>query len=57
MGLLDDAEKLAGAVAAVEAAKKLDANASILTEAAAAVAGFEGVGKIKEEIEKKEEGA
>jgi hypothetical protein len=55
MGLLDDAEKLAGAIAAVEATKKLDPGASMLTEAAAAVAGFEGVGKIKEEIEKKKE--
>jgi len=55
MGLLDDAEKLAGAVAAVEAAKKLDPNAGLFTEGAAAVAGYEGVAKIKEEIEKKKE--
>ena len=31
MGLLDEAEKLAGAVAAVEGMKKLDPNAGILT--------------------------
>jgi len=46
MGLLDEAEKLAGAVAAVEGAKKLDPGAGILTEGAAAVAGFEGTGAI-----------
>jgi hypothetical protein len=55
MGLLDEAEKLAGAVAAVEGLKKLDPNPSMLTEAAAAVAGFEGTGAIKEHLEKKEE--
>ena len=36
MGFLEDAEKIAGAVVAVEGAKKLDPNASILTEGAAA---------------------
>lgn len=55
MGLLEDAEKLAGAVVAVEGAKKLDPNASILTEAAAAVAGFEGAGAIADHFEKKED--
>ncbi len=55
MGLMDEAEKLAGAVAAVEGLKKLDPNASILTEGAAAVAGFEGAGAIKEHLEKKKE--
>jgi hypothetical protein len=55
MGLLEDAEKIAGAVVAVEAAKKLDPNASILTEGVAAVAGFEGAGAIAEHLEKKEE--
>ena len=55
MGLLEEAEKLAGAVAAVEGMKKLDPNASFVTEAAAAVAGFEGTGAIAERIEKKEE--
>jgi hypothetical protein len=55
MGLLEDAEKIAGAVVAVEGVKKLDPNASILTEGAAAVAGFEGAGAIAEHFEKKEE--
>ncbi len=55
MGLLDEAEKIAGAVAAVEALKKVDPDASILTESAAAVAGFEGVKAIEEHFEKKKE--
>jgi hypothetical protein len=55
MGFLEDAEKIAGAVVAVEAAKKLDPNASILTEGAAAVAGFEGAGAIEEHLENKQE--
>ncbi|HEY1501118.1 MAG TPA: hypothetical protein VGF88_16200 [Acidobacteriaceae bacterium] len=52
MGLLEEA---AGAFAAVEGTKKLDPNAGILTEAVAAVAGFEGTGAITNFIEKKEE--
>jgi hypothetical protein len=56
MGLLDEAEKIAGAVIAVEGLKKVDPNASILTEGAAAVAGFEGTGAIKDQLEKKEDG-
>jgi hypothetical protein len=55
MGFLEDAEKIAGAVVAVEGAKKLDPNASILTEGAAAVAGFEGTGAIADHFEKKED--
>jgi hypothetical protein len=55
MGILDEAEKLAGAVAAVEGMKKLDPNAGLVTEAAAAIAGFEGAGAIAERIENKEE--
>ena len=55
MGFLEEAEKIAGAVVAVEGAKKLDPNASILTEGAAAVAGFEGAGAIAERLENKEE--
>ena len=55
MGLLEDAEKIAGAVAAVEGVKKLDPNASILTEGAAAIAGFEGAKAIEHMEEKKEE--
>ena len=56
MGILEEA---AGAFAAVEAAKKLDPNAGLLTEAAAAVAGGVGGEKlgdlIKEHEEKSEE--
>ena len=55
MSFLEDAEKLAGAVAAVEGMKKLDPNAGIFTEAAAALTGFEGAGAIAEHFEKKEE--
>jgi hypothetical protein len=54
-GTFRSAEKIAGAVAAVEGVKKLDPNASILTEGAAAIAGFEGVKAIEEHLEKKEE--
>lgn len=56
MGFLEEAEKLAGAVAAAEGMKKLDPNAGILTEAAAAITGYEGAGAIAEHFEKKEEG-
>jgi hypothetical protein len=55
MGFLEEAEKIAGAVAAVEGMKKLDPNASFLTEAAAAITGYEGAGAIAERLEKKEE--
>ncbi len=55
MGFLEEAEKIAGAVAAVEGMKKLDPNAGILTEAAAAITGYEGAGAIAEHFEKKEE--
>ena len=54
MGFMEEAEKIAGAVAAVEGMKKLDPNASIFTEAAAAVTGYEGAGAIAERLEKKE---
>ena len=55
MGFIEDAEKLAGAVIAVEGVKKLDPNASILTEGAAAIAGFKGAEAIQEHVENKEE--
>ncbi len=55
MGFLDEAEKIAGAVAAVEGVKKLDPNAGILAEGAAAIAGFEGTKAIEEHFEKKKE--
>ena len=56
MGLLEDAEKIAGAVVAVEGMKKLDPDAGFITEAAAAVTGFEGAGAIAEHFEKKDDG-
>jgi hypothetical protein len=56
MGLLEDAEKIAGAVVAVEGMKKLDPDAGFVTEAAAAVTGFEGAGAIAEHFEKKDGG-
>ena len=52
MGLL---EELAGAVVAVEGVKKLDPNASILTEGIAAVAGYEGVEAVTDHMEKKDD--
>jgi hypothetical protein len=52
MGLL---EELAGAAAAVEAAKKLDPNAGLVTEGVAAVVGFEGTEAVTNLIEKHEE--
>ncbi len=55
MGFMEEAEKLAGAAVAVEGAKKLDPNAGIFTEAAAAVAGFEGAGAIADHLEKKDD--
>ncbi|WP_158819971.1 hypothetical protein [Granulicella sp. S156] len=54
MGFLEEAEKIAGAVVAVEGTEKLDPNASILTKGAAAVAGFEGAGAIADHFEKKD---
>jgi len=52
MGILEEA---AGAFAAVEAAKKLDPNAGIVTEGIAAIAGFEGTEAITNLIEHKKE--
>lgn len=57
MGLLEDAEKIAGAVVAVEAEKKLDPNAGLITDGAAAIAGFEAAGGIAEHFEKKDDGS
>lgn len=53
MGILDTLGEVAGAVAAVEGAKKLDPNAGLLTEAVAAVAGFEGASKLESLVAKK----
>jgi hypothetical protein len=55
MGFMEDAEKLAGVVVAVEGVKKLDPNASILTEGAAAVAGWKGAEAIQEHVDEKEQ--
>ncbi|MFC5431135.1 hypothetical protein ACFPTO_20365 [Paraburkholderia denitrificans] len=55
MGILDKVGEVVGAVAAVEATEKLDPDAGFLTKAAAAIAGFEGAGKLEEVVEKKEE--
>lgn len=48
MSILETLAKVGGAVAAVEAAEKLDPNASILTKGLAAVAGFKGVEKLED---------
>ena len=55
MGLLDEAGKIAGAIAAVEAAEKVDPEAGLLTKGIAAIAGFEGAGKLESMIEKKDD--
>lgn len=51
MGIL---EELAGAAAAIEAAKKLDPNAGLVTEGVAAVVGFEGTEAVTNLLEKHE---
>lgn len=55
MGILDKVGEVAGAIAAVEAAEKVDPNAGFLTKAAAAVAGFEGAGALESMVQKKED--
>ncbi len=55
MGILNALEEVAGAVVAVEGLKKVDPNASLLGEAAAAVAGYKGVELVKEKLEEKQE--
>jgi hypothetical protein len=55
MGFLEEAGKIAGAVVAVEAAKKADPEAGILTEGAAAIAGYKGAEAVEEHFEKKDE--
>ncbi|MBD8900431.1 hypothetical protein [Rhodanobacter sp. DHG33] len=57
MGILDTLGEVAGAVAAVEGAEKLDPNAGLLTKGIAAVAGFKGAGALEEMVGKKEDGA
>lgn len=53
MGILNTVGEIAGAVAAVEGAEKLDPDAGLLTKAAAAVAGFKGAEAIEGMLEKK----
>ena len=48
MGILDIAEEAAGAFAADKGLEAVDPNAGFLAKAAAAVAGFEGVAKVKD---------
>jgi len=55
MGILDFAEEAAGAFAADKALEAVDPNAGLLAKAAAAVAGFEGVGAIKDHLAGSEE--
>jgi len=57
MGILDTLGEVAGAVAAVEGAEKLDPNAGLLTKGIAAVAGFKGAGALESLIGKKEDEA
>jgi len=54
MGILDTLGEVAGAIAAVEGAEKLDPNAGLLTKGLAAVAGFKGAGALESLVEKKE---
>lgn len=46
MGILDKVAEIAGAVAAVEAEKKLNPESSLLAEGVAAVLGYKGGGKL-----------
>lgn len=57
MGILDKVGEVVGAVAAVEALEKADSDAGMLAKAAAAVAGFEGAGKLESVLEKKDDNA
>ena len=55
MGLLNLAGELAGAVAAVEGAEKLDPGAGLLVKGVAAIAGFKGADALESLVEKKGE--
>jgi len=57
MGILDAVGEIAGAVAAVEGAEKLDPDAGLLTKGIAAVAGFKGAGALESFVGKKEDEA
>ncbi len=56
MGILDTLGEVAGAVAAVEGAEKLDPNAGLLTKGLAAVAGFKGAEALESALGKKKDG-
>jgi len=56
MGILDTLGEVAGAVAAVEGAEKLDPNAGLLTKGLAAVAGFKGAEALESALGKRKEG-
>jgi hypothetical protein len=51
MGITNFIEEAAGAFAADKALEAVDPNAGMLAKAAAAVAGFEGVAKVKDMLE------
>ncbi|AJY43893.1 hypothetical protein I6G56_02960 [Burkholderia humptydooensis] len=55
MGILNTVGEIAGAVAAVEAAERVDPDAGLLTKAAAAVAGFKGAEALENLVEKKKD--
>ncbi|AIO67217.1 hypothetical protein [Burkholderia oklahomensis] len=55
MGILNTVGEIAGAVAAVETAEKVDPDAGLLTKAAAAVAGFKGAEALENLVEKKKD--
>ncbi|WP_246704117.1 hypothetical protein [Rhizobium sp. P38BS-XIX] len=55
MGIGKLIEEVAGAVAAEDAVEAVDPKAGFLTKAAAAVAGFEGVNKLTDVLQEKEQ--
>ena len=57
MGITNFLEEAAGAFAADKALEAVDPNAGFLAKAAAAVAGFEGVDKIKDMMADRAEAA
>lgn len=57
MGILDTVAEIAGAVAAVEAEKKMRPDASLLAEGVAAVLGYKGGGALASLAEEKLGGA
>lgn len=51
MGIMDFIEEAAGALGADKALEAVDPNAGLLAKGAAAIAGFEGVAKLKEHFD------